>query len=537
MDSSIAEKGAGGLGLSTATPPANPYEKGAGGLDLSTATPPATPYERAQDEYQAQFEKLRKTQDEITASLNSRQGAGNPLFALAQGFLAPTKGGGFGESAGNAMQMFGTQQQQQQKQDQDTAMMRLQLAQASLAPSKELMDIAKEKEIKNIASQLYIKNNSGNFVLNPEAAQALTRLTGKPEYVQQIVAEQRKRQQGSAFNSMFVQKETPDGTQVEFDKNAFKNFMSVSDNPLDDAIKFADVFKKVRPLMFGSNDKSSVFDAAILGAKDYPDILLLARQYKKLEQAGQIDDEKAYKMAMDLTTLLSKKSDSADARQDRFNLAMITQAIHATTAGTTSALNAERLERMKAELTPQQKKDYAIIEPSLKNAPKAGDMIMQIADLSRYNKIAPDGLFSSAWESTVGAYNNSPEYLAAQNMKRTIAGMIPNTARLPGSASNLDLVKIEESLGKLQAPNLNRQGRETIIKEMDNSVRRILDRTVKIQSYWEDNKKAPPPQFYIDEAKNETKTPRKVINTGIVTSGENAGKRVTEYSDGTKEYR
>jgi hypothetical protein len=281
-----------------------------------------------------------------------------------------------------------------------------------------------------------------------------------------------------------------------------------------------------------------------MGAKDHPEILALANQYKKLEQSGLMDDEKSYKLAMDLTTLLSRKEDSAETRADaataRSNahmLALMTQAIHASNATNAAALNAERIKKMQEELTPQQKKDYAIIEPSLKNAPKAGDMIMQIADLSRYNKIAPDGLFSSAWESTVGAYNNSPEYLAAQNMKRTIAGMIPNTARLPGSASNLDLIKIEESLGKLQAPNLNRQGRETIINEMDNSVRRILARTVKIQSYWEDNKKAPPPQFYIDEAKNETKTPRKVINTGIVTSGENAGKRVTEYSDGTKEYR
>jgi hypothetical protein len=74
--------------------------------------------------------------------------------------------------------------------------------------------------------------------------------------------------------------------------------------------------------------------------------------------------------------------------------------------------------------------------------------------------------------------------------------MIPNAQRLPGSASNLDLTKIEEGLGKLQAPNLDKKGRENIINEIDNSVRRVLERTEKMQSYWEQYRKAPPVSFY-----------------------------------------
>ena len=171
-------------------------------------------------------------------------------------------------------------------------------------------------------------------------------------------------------------------------------------------------------------------------------------------------------------------------------------------SGTTAALNAERLKKMQEEWTPQQKQDYKIIEPSLKAAPKAGEMLMQIDDLKRYNKEAPDGIFSSAWQSTVGAYRNSPEYLAAQNLKRTIANMLPNTARLPGSASNLDLQKIEEGLGRLQAPNLDRKGRENIINEIDNSVKRVLERTEKIQSYWDQYKKAPPTSFFSGKSEN-----------------------------------
>jgi hypothetical protein len=449
------------------------------------------------------LDKVRVSLDEKRAEITDRQNRlmtmleernkPNPsefFGAIARGFGDPNAkyfAQGAAGAAGNLNDLENTNRARELQ----TAQMRMQLAQSQLG-------LDKEDAIKNITSKLYTKDATGTLVLNPEAAQVLTRLTGNPQYVQQIIADQKKRQQGSAFNSMFVQQ--PDSNKIEFDKTAFKKYMSVSENPLEDAAKFADLYKKIRPLMFGSNDTSSVFDAAIMGAKDHPEILALANQYKKLEQSGLMDDEKSYKLAMDLTTLLSKKDDSADARADRRNLAMMTQAIHSATAGTTAALNAERLAKMQAEFTPQQKKDYAIIEPSLKAAPKAGDMLMQVEDLKRYNKIAPDGLFSSAFQSTVGAYNNSPEYLAAQNIKRTIAAMIPNTARLPGSASNLDLVKIEEGLGRLTAPNLDRKGRENIINEIDVSVRRVLERTGKIQNYWEEYKKAPPANFYQDNA-------------------------------------
>lgn len=474
--------------------------KAPGLAEINTGVPVVTGMDKEPvPERSSPIDDLDKARSDIMAQQNrlmtmlEERNKPNPsefFGAIARGFGDPNAkyfAQGAAGAAGNLSDLESTNRARELQ----TAQMRMQLAQSQLG-------LDREDAIKNITSKLYTKDATGNFVLNPEAAQVLTRLTGKPEYVQQIVADQKKRQQGSAFNSMFVQQ--PDSNKIEFDKTAFKKYMSVSENPLEDAAKFADLYKKVRPLMFGTNDTSSVFDAAIMGAKDHPEILALANQYKKLEQSGLMDDEKSYKLAMDLTTLLSKKDDSAEARAERKNLAMMTQAIHSATAGTSAALNAERLRKMQEELTPQQKKDYAIIEPSLKAAPKAGEMIMQVEDLKKYNKIAPDGLFSSAYQSTVGAYTNSPEYLAAQNLKKSIAAMIPNTARLPGAASNLDLVKIEESLGRLTAPNLDRKGRENIINEIDVSVRRVLERTGKIQNYWEEYKKAPPASFYQDSA-------------------------------------
>lgn len=135
-----------------------------------------SPYEKAQAEYKAQIANLSKIQNDLMASLDSRQGAGNPLFALAQGFLAPTRGGGFGESAANAMQLFGAQQQQQQKQDQETAMMRMQLAQASLAPYKEQMEMARKASLSGDIRKLL--SGDGGQPIKPTDAPDVARSMG-----------------------------------------------------------------------------------------------------------------------------------------------------------------------------------------------------------------------------------------------------------------------------------------------------------------------------------------------------------------------
>lgn len=82
--------------------------------------------EDADVKYQAALER-------IEAALSAReQGGGfNPtLLAMAQGFLAPTKTGSFGESLGQAAGAVLPVQQQQQKEAMENAQMRLQLAQA-----------------------------------------------------------------------------------------------------------------------------------------------------------------------------------------------------------------------------------------------------------------------------------------------------------------------------------------------------------------------------------------------------------------------
>lgn len=139
----------------------------------------ASPYEKAQAKYQEQITKLSKIQDDLMASLDTRQGAGNPLMALAQGFLAPTKGGGFGESAGNALQSMGAQQQLEQKQSQENAMMRMQLAQQSLTPYKEQMELARRSSMSGELKKLL--GAGGQTIQGPEAA-TIARSVGFPPF-------------------------------------------------------------------------------------------------------------------------------------------------------------------------------------------------------------------------------------------------------------------------------------------------------------------------------------------------------------------
>jgi len=88
----------------------------------------------------AQDDQQQKLLDEITSAfsslkgaLDSRQQLFDPtLLAAAQGFLAPTKSGGFGESLGNVAAAVGPVQEQERRRGMEEAKMRLELAQSEL---------------------------------------------------------------------------------------------------------------------------------------------------------------------------------------------------------------------------------------------------------------------------------------------------------------------------------------------------------------------------------------------------------------------
>jgi len=105
------------------------------------------------EQYKIDF---RKSQADLKAALSARE---NQLFdpvllALSQGFAAPTKSGGFGESLGTAAGLANQAAQAQQKVLMENAQMRMQLAQMALEQGR------KEKA-QNMVSGLFNKPAEG----------------------------------------------------------------------------------------------------------------------------------------------------------------------------------------------------------------------------------------------------------------------------------------------------------------------------------------------------------------------------------------
>lgn len=101
---------------------------------MATKAPLASLYAEGEEE-QGLVDEIKGSYAKLREALDARQ---NQLFdpvllAMAQGFLAPTKTGSFGESLGNVAAMVGPAQEAQNKREQEIASMRMEIAQRELA--------------------------------------------------------------------------------------------------------------------------------------------------------------------------------------------------------------------------------------------------------------------------------------------------------------------------------------------------------------------------------------------------------------------
>jgi hypothetical protein len=84
-------------------------------------------------EEQLLVDEIKNTYANLRSALENRRQLFDPvLLAAAQGFLAPTKSGSFGESIGNVAALVGPAQEAENKRQMDMAKMRLELAQGEL---------------------------------------------------------------------------------------------------------------------------------------------------------------------------------------------------------------------------------------------------------------------------------------------------------------------------------------------------------------------------------------------------------------------
>lgn len=99
-----------------------------------------------------EYEKYKDAISRLEGLLGERE---NKLFdptmlAMAQGFLAPTKTGGFGESLGNVAAAVGPAMQAENKSAMENAKMRLELAQAGMQGA---MDVEKAQQVRRLLGE------------------------------------------------------------------------------------------------------------------------------------------------------------------------------------------------------------------------------------------------------------------------------------------------------------------------------------------------------------------------------------------------
>lgn len=99
---------------------------------MATKAPLAALYAE-NDEEQKLVDEIKDTYSKLRGALENRTQLFDPvLLAMAQGFLAPTKTGSFGESLSNVASLVGPAQEAENKRAMQAAQMRLELAQSEL---------------------------------------------------------------------------------------------------------------------------------------------------------------------------------------------------------------------------------------------------------------------------------------------------------------------------------------------------------------------------------------------------------------------
>ncbi len=99
---------------------------------MATKSPLASLYAENEEE-QRLVDEIKDTYSKLRGALENRKQLFDPvLLAMAQGFLAPTKTGSFGESIGNVAALVGPAQEAENKRAAEMAKMRLDLAQSEL---------------------------------------------------------------------------------------------------------------------------------------------------------------------------------------------------------------------------------------------------------------------------------------------------------------------------------------------------------------------------------------------------------------------
>ena len=481
-------------------------------LSNQAPKPPAQPYTDMDVPQRAEMSpladitsKYRSIYDtaaeKLMASLDERKGQmfDPVLLALSQGFAAPTKTGGFGESLGLAAGLANKASLQQETSSRENAMARMQMAQ-------DMMKTGKEREKSELLGSLYKKTPAGQFEMDESIAQRLSQVTGDPAFMKDIMTNQKAKNLRSIGDQMFTETKVegkdgePDRKVMNFNPNAAMQLAKISDNPIQALSQYAEMIPKMRKAgMLGDlkGDTSTPFDSIILLADALggqgPAIKLQAKRLAEQYQKGYIDEDKANSLA---TSMLSSASSTLD-RQTSQGMQAVQQAFLRNQATEASERAREKAEEKRREndskLTDQQKLDYTkVVLPIINEGLKASTAKTQLAQIMSKVSNAPSGALSGAYASSLGRLFGTDENTALRELNSLSKALVTQIPRLPGAASNLDAQNLEKSIGKLDDITLTNAQRVKLIQDIDVGFTKLMNRADEVQTYWESNKKLNP---------------------------------------------
>jgi hypothetical protein len=243
-------------------------------------------------ELEGPIAEYKRSQQELKAALDARQ---NRLFdpvllAMAQGFLAPTKTGKFGEALGNVAGLVGPAQAAEEKRNLETAQMRAELAAMELGQTRKTQN---QQMIQNILNPKPGLPSAGAPTEPAQAPAAPT--AGTPPAGAPAGAPRTPPTPGSRFSDQQLVAMAASGDpelkalaeyMLKLDKNERDNLMVVGNNVIDARTR--------QPVYEATGKQESYFIPGLPGT--YP---MTPQEYKKTmesrlkaEQEGWLDSWK-----------------------------------------------------------------------------------------------------------------------------------------------------------------------------------------------------------------------------------------------------
>jgi hypothetical protein len=475
--------------------------------------------------------KLDKQIMQMQEALTSRtaQTFDPMMLQVAAGFLKPTRTGSFGESLGSAAENAVAQQARN-----------VDLNRVQLKSTMELSEAMRTQMAQRLMGQLYMttkdENGKETQTLNPDVAKKLSEVTGDPKYVQAIITNQRQQALKQVGMNMFKPVETTDDegkttTKYEFNPNAVYDIMKLSDNPLEDMSKYAEMVPKLRKagLLKGlQQDSGTPFDALIL-MNAGPAITERAKYLAKQYASGQIDPDEAEKQADRLITSATAHMDREAGLAFRETVASFTQQLGlaehdrkveadanrvsdrekerarqaemddwrkqqaAEKKERDAQRDQERREANAGKLTDEQKVVFRNqVQPIIKKGESAIDALTELETLKSWAQKAPSGIVGGTTASTVGALTGSDAKTALDNIESITKRLMTTVPRLPGAQSNFDAANIEKGLGDIANPRKTLEQRMQAIKLLEDSYNNIKNRAMRVEDHWNTSKSALP---------------------------------------------